>query len=174
MSIQFNTIKLSKDSSVLSLSISASNRIMRVYIDDQDTYSGNPNIPSFNPVYVWASADSGNNLSLELTEDSNGKPWGNRLLFVYVVINKGEGVSETVSHPVFNWYNIHNIGMKYTNWVLKERHCTIPMGFIDFILRTKAFEYNMEAGNYLNAIRLWKTYFDNPSSEIPEGCCCNC
>ena len=167
MSVTFNTIKLSRDSAVLSLSISSAMPISRIVIDDQDTYSGDPTSPSASPVYSYVPQEEVTEVSLEITEDSNGKPWGNRLLIVYV--ETAEGV---FTHSAFNWFNVHYLGMQYTNNLLKTGCCTPPMGFIDFILRTKSFEFNLEAGNYSNAIKLWKTYFGDNS--IPSSSDCGC
>ena len=167
MSVTFNTLKLSRDSSVLSLSVSSTSAISRIVIDDQDTYSGDPTVPSSSPVYDYTPSEKVTKVSLEITKDAANKPWGNRLLIVYVVTEEG-----TFANYAFNWFNIHYMGMKFTNGLLKTGCCHPPMGFIDFVLRTKSFEFSLEAGNFSNAIKLWKTYFGDNSIQSSSDCGC--
>ena len=168
MAVTFNTLKLSRDSSTLFISVDSTHPIEKIVIDDQYTYSSDPTIPSKSPVYEYIPSEENTSISLEVHKDSLKKPWGNRLLFVYVITSE-----EVVVKYVFNWFNIYHTGIKYTDRFFKSRCCSIPMDFIDFILRTKAFEFNLEAGNFLNAIKLWKIYFEDNSELTEQSCCCN-
>lgn len=51
--------------------------------------------------------------------------------------------------------------------------CCPPKVFIDCILRFKAFELSIEAGNYLQAIQFWNKFFRNKELKnlFSNGCC---
>lgn len=71
-----------------------------------------------------------------------------------------------------NMRPIYNMVMNY----IKELDitCATPMGFIDMILRLKAFELSLKTGNYPVAFRHWNKLFKNKVNISPnKGCGCN-
>lgn len=67
---------------------------------------------------------------------------------------------------------IYNMAMSY----IKElnSNCSTPKGFIDMILRLKAFELSLKTGNYTMAIKYWDKLFKNKVN-VPtkKGCGCH-
>ncbi len=67
---------------------------------------------------------------------------------------------------------IYNMTMKYIKEL--DSNCTIPKGFIDMILRLKAFDLALRTGNYPIAFKQWNVLFKNKVSVSPsKGCGCN-
>lgn len=67
---------------------------------------------------------------------------------------------------------IYNMAMRYIKEL--DSTCVIPKGFIDMILRLKAFELSLKTGNYPIAFKQWYNLFKNKISVSPsKGCGCN-
>lgn len=67
---------------------------------------------------------------------------------------------------------IYNMAMKYVKEL--DSACSIPKGFIDMILRLKAFDLSLRTGNYPIAFKQWDKLFKNKVSVSPSrGCGCN-
>lgn len=140
--------------------------------DDCDCVCGN----------VYTGNKAGNkHIRLYLTaDDLNIGSLNDDIFFVYV---HAGGVPEisipccmdnsyTMSIAV-NLRPIYNLGMNYIR-ELGDR-CTIPRGFIDYILRLKAFKLALKTGNYPVAIEYWNTLFKNkPFSSIGINKKCGC
>ena len=62
-------------------------------------------------------------------------------------------------------------GLEY----LKElgNSCTIPKGFIDFILRVKALDMAIETCNYMEAIKYWEMLNRMPAKTTTNNCGCH-
>lgn len=71
-----------------------------------------------------------------------------------------------------NMRPIYNMAMGY----IKElnSYCQVPKGFIDMILRIKAFELSMKTGHYPIAFEQWKALFKNKKkvSSLKKHCGC--
>lgn len=66
---------------------------------------------------------------------------------------------------------IYNIAMGYIKEL--DNTCSIPRGFIDMILRLKAFNLSLKTGNYLTAIKQWQKFFKNKSTvSFTKNCGC--
>lgn len=70
-----------------------------------------------------------------------------------------------------NMRPIYNMSIKYIKEM--ESNCSIPKGFIDMILRIKAFELSLKTGNFPTAFKQWDRLFKNKinvSSNKECGC----
>ena len=54
-----------------------------------------------------------------------------------------------------------------------DNNCTISKGFIDMILRLKAFEMSIKTGNFTTAINQWDKLFKNKRIVSSSNCGCN-
>lgn len=71
-----------------------------------------------------------------------------------------------------NMRPVYNMAMSYLKEL--EGTCTTPKGFIDMILRLKAFELSLKTGNFITAIEQWDKLFKNKRIVSPtKGCGCN-
>ena len=67
---------------------------------------------------------------------------------------------------------IYNMAMGYIKEL--DSNCSIPKGFIDMILRIKAFKLALKTGNYTVAFKWWDKLFKNKRSiSINKRCGCN-
>lgn len=111
-----------------------------------------------------------NDLSLTSLQDN--------MFFVYIEVAGLPDISTPCTMDnqytlgvAFDWRSIYNQGLKF----LKElyRACSLPKGFIDFILRFKALQLALRTGHYVEAINFWKKYFKkNITESINSGCGC--
>lgn len=70
--------------------------------------------------------------------------------------------------------NLHDIFQSCMSYIRElESNCNIPKGFIDYILRFKAFELSLATGNYVTAIKYWNKFFKNKSFSNPSTCNCH-
>ena len=97
------------------------------------------------------------------------------ILFVYAVAD-GTPTEDTpcgAKEPVllgivYNKALLHNMSI---NMLSTMDNCNPSKAFIDYILRTKAFELSLESGDYKTAIGYWESFFDKkPITYIN----CNC
>ena len=102
----------------------------------------------------------------------------NDILFVYIVAS---GVPEPCTpcgmdntNTMAIAYNKKPLYQKAISYV-KEMgdNCTKPKGFIDYILRLKAFELSYKAGQYPLAIEEWKKLSRTNIVGAKRGCGCN-
>ncbi len=101
------------------------------------------------------------------------------ILFVYIKVggvpepNTPCGMDNIYSVAVaVNLLPIYNMAMGF----IKElsNTCTTPKGFIDMILRLKAFELSLKTGNFLTAIKQWdKLFKNNRVIQTSNKCGCN-
>lgn len=190
------------DVSVDSLSYYKNIYLESITIDTDKTFieSG----PSSNPVYKrkFTPSDSSNSSYTAKIEDDifiidaeqsgsknirlklNYKELGlynfdDNILFIYIGVG---GIPEpdtpcgmdnkySVAAAV-NLRPVYNMAMSYLKEL--ESTCTTPKGFIDMILRLKAFELSLKTGNFLTAIKQWDKLFKNKRIVSPtKGCGCN-
>lgn len=102
----------------------------------------------------------------------------NDILFVYIVASGVPkpctpcGMDNTNTMAIA--YNKKPLYQKAISYV-KEMgdNCTKPKGFIDYILRLKAFELSYKAGQYPLAIEEWKKLSRTNVVGTKRGCGCN-
>lgn len=103
----------------------------------------------------------------------------NNIFFIYVTATGIPAAdtpcgmdSEFVMGVAMNLRPIYNMAMGYIKEL--DSDCTIPKGFIDMILRLKAFDLSLRTGNYPMAFKQWNWLFKNKVSVSPKrGCGCN-
>ena len=79
--------------------------------------------------------------------------------------------------------DVIDIGMTYNKKYMQEKglsylkelgdSCTIPKGFIDYILKTKALDLSIETCNYFEAVKYWKMLVKSPVKTISNNCGCH-
>lgn len=105
--------------------------------------------------------------------------FNDNILFVYVKVRgvpKPDtpcGMDNVYSvAAAVNLQPIYNMAMGF----IKELSdtCTTPRGFIDMILKLKAFELSLKTGNFLTAIKQWDKLFKNSRViQTSNKCGCN-
>lgn len=113
------------------------------------------------------------------TKDLNGANLDDNIFFVYIVATGipapctpcGMDNKYTMGVAV-NLRPVYNMAMNYVKEL--DSTCSIPRGFIDMVLRLKAFDLSLRTGNYPMAIKQWDRLFKNKISVSPNrGCGCN-
>lgn len=113
------------------------------------------------------------------SKDLNGVSLNDNIFFIYVI---AKGVPspctpcgmdrEYVMGVAVNLRPIYNMAMQYIKEVNSD--CGIPKGFIDMILRIKAFDISLRTGHYTMAFKYWDKLFKNKANVSPnKGCGCN-
>lgn len=103
----------------------------------------------------------------------------NNIFFVYIIATGIPAAdtpcgmdNEFVMGVAVNLRPIYNMAMGYIKEL--DSNCNIPRGFIDMILRLKAFDLSLRTGNYPIAFKQWDKLFKNKVSVSPKrGCGCN-
>lgn len=184
--VQFNELKIAQnnkcfiiDVSIKPLTIYSDVYIDSIVIDTQDTYTENG--PSNNPIYKYTVDKDTNSKEAKHTRlilSDKDIDLSNNLLFVYVIATGTPapstpcGMDNSISiMPIFNTNIIYQQSMKYIRSI--ESNCDIPKQFIDYILRIKALELALNAGNYLLAIKYWNKFFKNIFTQESINTC-NC
>lgn len=149
-----------------------------VVIDTNETYS--PSGPSDKPVFKKELEGDEKYIDLCITaKEMSLETFDNNMFFVYIMA-KGTPAPDTpcgmdneyILSVVINYRPIYNMIMGYIKELNSE--CNIPKGFIDMILRMKAFEIALKTGNYPTAIKWWEKFFKNKVSvSYKKGCGCN-
>lgn len=182
------------EASVENLSYYKNVYIDSIVIDTDKTYS--PNGPSDNPVFSKAFKKD----DLEIEEYDNGTTQKTGVKKVRLCLNSKDLKVDSLDNNIFfvyilttgiplpdtpcgmdncstmgialNLRPIYNMAMKYIKEL--DSTCTIPKGFIDMILRLKAFDLSLRTGNYSIAFKQWDKLFKNKISVSPNtGCGCN-
>lgn len=147
-----------------------------VIIDTQETYS--PNGPMNDPIFECEKNQKSLHLRLPAKE-LKGINLNKDILFIYI---RATGVpdiacpcgmdNEYTMGIAVNLRPIYNMAMSYMREL--SNNCSIPKGFIDMILKLKAFELSLKTGNFEEAISKWNTLFKNKINVSPnKGCGCN-
>lgn len=112
-------------------------------------------------------------------KDINVPNLDNNIFFIYVIAT-GIPTPDTpcgmdnrfIMGVAVNLRPIYNMAMQYIKEL--DSTCSIPRGFIDMILRLKAFDLSLRTGNYQVAFKQWDKLFKNKISVSPtKGCGCN-
>lgn len=79
--------------------------------------------------------------------------------------------NEYIMRVAVNLRPIYNTAMYYIKEL--DNTCTIPKGFIDMILRLKAFDLSLKTGNYQVALKYWDMIKDRKVISATNKCRCN-
>lgn len=118
-------------------------------------------------------------LSIKAKDLIRAADFNNNIFFVYVTATGyptpdcpcGMDNCYTMGVAV-NLRPIYNMAMGYIKEL--DSNCTTPNGFVDMILRLKAFDLSLRTGNYPMAFKQWDKLFKNKVSVSPKrGCGCN-
>lgn len=202
--IVINELRISDDNRNLIVDASVDNLcyyndvgIASVIIDTQHTYSNShpsnravyhvsvEDLPD-NPencqgVFVEKKEDKIKRIRLVLDKGDLGTGLSDNLFFVYIVANGIPSPSTPCGYDntyvmgiVWNKRLLYNIGMSYVREMGDT--CTVPRGFIDYILRFNAFQLALETGNYPVAIDYWNKFFlrKGNSIKVPNNKRCGC
>lgn len=193
----FNECRIDKEGKNLIIDVSIDNLpyyeniyLESITIDTDETFIENG--PSSNPIYRRnLSISSGSslvpevstkprNIRLKLTyRELSLNTLDNNILFVYIGVGGVPdpdtpcGMDNKYSVAVaVNMRPIYNKTMSYIK-EFKET-CTASKGFIDMILRFKAFELSLKTGNFTTAIKQWDKLLKNKGIVVlNRGCDCN-
>lgn len=149
-----------------------------VIVDTDETYL--PSGPNEEKGYkVTFEGENIKNVKLSITAKEMGLgTLDNNIFFVYVIVTPTSIPSpdtpcgmdnEFVMGIAVNLRPVYNMAMGYIREL--DDSCQIPKGFIDMILRLKAFELSLKTGNYPTAFHQWKTLFKNKVSVSPVKKC---
>lgn len=154
-----------------------------IRIDTDKTYS--PNGPSENPVFKKEYTE--NTKRIRLCISSKDLTEGNFNDNIFLIYIKAKGTptpdimspdtpcgmdDEIIMGVAVNLRPIYTIAMGYIKEL--DSNCTVSKGFIDMILRMKAFDLSLKTGNYSTAFRLWSKLFKGQVNILPsKNCGCN-
>lgn len=100
------------------------------------------------------------------------------IFFVYVVATGSPAPctpcgmdNQYVIGIAMNLRPIYNKAMSFIREL--SNNCSIPRGFIDMILRLKAFELSLKTGNYPVAIKQWEKLSKDKVTITSKNCGCN-
>ena len=151
--------------------------IAAVLMDTQETFveSG----PSGKAKPLASYSNKPKKIRLCLDEKELGVSLEDNILFIYVITeglvapDTPCGMDNIYTRAIaINLKPIYNTAMKYIRELNSE--CSIPRGFIDMILRMKAFELSLRTGNFQTAFKQWeKLLKDKTSVSYSKGCRCN-
>lgn len=169
--------------------------IKSIIIDTDETFisSGPSKNPVFSQNFVTDQIDEETtcgrvetndigikNIRLTLSEkDLKAGSFTNNIFFIYVVATGVPapctpcGMDNEVTLGIAVYLKpLYEMAMKYVREV--DSNCNIPKGFIDMILRLKAFDLSLKTGNIPTAIKYWDKLFKNKISVSPnKNCGCN-
>lgn len=156
----------------------------KVYIDSvivhtDLTYSESPS--DDDAVYkVTFEGENKKHIKISITaKDINLSTLNDRIFFVYVysggipAVDTPCGMDNCYTMTVaVNWRPIYNMAMGYIKELGSD--CSVPKGFMDMVLRLKAFDLSLRTGNFPMAIKQWDKFFINKVSvSTSKGCGCN-
>lgn len=178
--VKFNELRISNDSKSLIIDAQVLNDsyydnvyIDNIIIDNQDTYIGTG--PSSTPKYSYTVKSDLKRVALTIDYKELGNL--NGILFVYVR-TKGTPTPDTpcgkdnitTIGTVTNVYPFYQQAMGYMKELIGN--CTIPKGFIDYMLRLKALELSIKTGNYPAAIDYYNRFFSGKETiQVNNGGC---
>lgn len=145
--------------------------ISQLIVDTDKTYltTGPSTTPLFQIVYDEDTR--------EINEVFDTDSIDNNLFFIYIIADGELGADtpcdmkdKTTMAVAFNKKLLYKEGSFYLGQV---DGCTPSPAFIDYILRTKAFETALRNCNYVRAIELWNSFFKKAKSVVRSKCGCH-
>lgn len=181
--IEFVELRITPDSKylIIEVKIKDDSYYENVYldtisVDTQDTYSSNSH--SFEPVFYHEFSSNEKSFSIELNAATMGLSDLNQLFLIQVKA-KGTPSADTpcggdtsqITGTIANMYPVYKQGMNFIKELSES--CTIPQGFTDFILRSKAIELATMTGNYTEAAKYYRMFVKDGKyrSKIKSGGC---
>lgn len=183
--IEFTELNISDDNQylVIGVRIKCCDLYKDVYldsitVDNQDTFAGCND--SSKPLYHVEINGDEKYFRLKLNSFLLGTCLKN-LFFVKVTTKGGpcndipcDWNKQSIIGTVANMYPIYQKGMNYIREM--EKTCSIPSGFIDFILKIEALELALKTGNYTLAAKYYRMFMKgcnrNHNSSSKGGCGC--
>lgn len=146
------------------------------FVEPEDSYDG---VIESNVFVINEEEVDLKNKRLQLScKDLGLDNFNDNILFVYISVSGVPdidtpcGMDNKYSMAVaVNLNPVYNTAMNYIK-ELKDT-CNIPKGFIDMILRLKAFELSINTGNFITAINQWDKLFKNKRIVSSNKCGCN-
>lgn len=181
--IQFNELNISPDCNklIIDISVKSLDYYQNVYIDaiiidTQDTFiTGGP---SKEPIYTKTIEGNTKSLRLELSTDVLLPSLKDNMFFIWVrtkgtpAINTPCGEDNTLTLGVaIALYPLYQYSFNFIKELEKE--CSIPKGFINYILQLKALQVAIKTGHYIQAIKYWEKFFKNLKINTTTDLC-NC
>ena len=182
--VHFNELTITPDGKYLIIDVSVSSEyyyedtlIVAIDVDTQDTFT-DAYSPSSKAMSVYSS-DGEKHITLALDKYELGLSPADNMFFVYVRTN-GEAAPETpcgmdnmtTMGTVVNMYPFYQQSMNY----IKElgSNCSVPQGFIDYILKMKGLGLAIDTGNYDTAIDYFNRFFKGKAIHMTEKGGCGC
>jgi hypothetical protein len=182
--IVFNECRIDSEGKYLIVEASVENLdyfkdvfIESIIVDTQDTYSESG--PSESNVYSEEFKDSPKNIRVRISlKELKVDSLNDNIFFVYIgaggVPASGTpcGMDDTYTMCIaVNLRPIYNMAMSYIKEL--EKTCETPKGFIDMILRLKAFELSLKTGNFTTAFKQWDKLKNKSIVPSHKGCGCH-
>lgn len=154
-----------------------------VYISSVVIHTAYTNSPEYTgDTFVFDQSFDGEkhiNLSISTKEMPKVSNLNDNIFFVYIITDGAPspdtpcGMDNKYTMGVaVNLRPVYNNAMNYIKELGSD--CSIPRGFIDMILRLKAFELSLKTANYPTAVEQWNKLFKNKTGISPrKGCGCN-
>lgn len=153
--------------------------IDKIIIDTEGTYK--EGTPSSSPIYTYIAEGNNKSITLVLNKAQVIPDFKEHLFFIYIIA-KGTPTSnvpcgmdnQTTLGVTMYMGNIYNNFMGYIKEMTRG-NCQIPQGFIDQILRYKAFSLAIDSGHYTQGIEYYNQWFSGkrPSVTTTSNCGCN-
>lgn len=202
--IVFDQLRVSDDGKRLYINahVNKASYFDNIYIDtitimtSDKVSETSPGIPTEDYIYTKKVGEKQKELNLALTASDFAKVWetdpsamkfkqadmSNTLFFVYIKCTGTPGActpcrldEETTLGVTFDENVLYQRVMDYTKEL--GNSCTIPLGYIDFILLWYAFKSAIETEHYIEAIKFYNMLFGKVNSEgnrsVIKSCGCH-
>ena len=176
--IQINELTLTPDGKHLVVDVQITESeyykdvyLSNIYVDTQKTFQIDG--PSYKPLFQESYTGQKRVRAVFDTDSIS-----DNLFFVYILAegDPAEGApcgmyKKLILGVTYNREPIYKASMKF----LKDLNsCTPPQQLINFILRYKAFQLALKAGNYTKAIEYWNEFFKGVKPQnLPHNCGCH-
>ena len=195
MSVLFDQLRISDDGKRLYINLHVNNAdyFQNIYLDSlvittaDKVSETSPHLPSED--YIYKKEFTGNEREaglvlqpVDMNEKFSKSSFSSDLFFVYVKV-KGTPdpctpcrLDEEITLGVtFDENLLYQKVMQYTKSLVDD--CTIPVGFIDFILLWNAFKASIETEHYIPAIKYYNMLFEKSNTiasyEMIKPCGCH-
>ena len=185
--ILFDQLRISDDGKRMYINLHVNNAdyFQNIYLDSlivttaDKVSETSPHLPSEDYIYKKMFADDERKADLvlqpvDMNEKFSKSSFSSDLFFVYVKI-KGTPDQctpcrldeEITLGATFDESLLYQKVMQYTKGLADD--CTIPLGFIDFILLWNAFKASIETEHYIPAIKYYNMLFGTDAEGKPYG-----
>ena len=148
--------------------------IDKVYVDTQDTYTGDFS----KTVYTYTCPDNTKNIDLEITALQMLKPIKDNL-FIVSVVTKGTPASDTpcgmdndtVTSVAFDTCGVYNTLLEAMEGF--DENCEVPAVAMDALLQYTMFVLAVDTGHIDTAISTYNKFFGKNVKVVTRKCKCN-